>query len=171
MPVYLETVTQLDTSTQDYADLEKLYDEYLHGIEDTKTSDSVQWLEQQLNKADHTLYVGRFNGRLLGAVVIKKSIQNSPEQDNSIQWIIQHLCVRKLTRRRGFARQLIQRLQQLAEEQAIKKQPSQNIQLIAEATDDLASLWLQLEFSQDGCQWCWTAHHSSTHSASSDHQG
>ncbi len=160
MPVYLETVTQLDTSTQDYADLEKLYDEYLHGIEDAKTSDSVQWLEQQLNKADHTLYVGRFNGRLLGAVVIEKNINSGSEQDNSIQWVIQHLCVRKLTRRRGFARQLIQRLQQLAEEQAIKKQPSQNIQLIAEATDDLTNLWLQLEFSQDGSDWYWAASHS-----------
>ena len=147
MPVYLETIKQLTEVSQDCSDLEKLYGEYLS--KEGENTDTLAWLTSAINSSTLTLYGGRFNGRLLGAVFIETDNQNSS------QWTIKHLCVRKLTQRRGFARQLLQRLQQIIQEQE-QAQGEQNITLVAESAESLEGLWTQLGFIQQENRWQWS---------------
>lgn len=102
MPVYVETVTQ--ASPQDRTDLAKIY------------ADAPVWLLTpyasaealiEAGIADGRLIAGRFNDRLLGAALLHRGEPN---------WQLSHLCVRKLTRKRGVGRRLLEEAQRLAGE-------------------------------------------------------
>ncbi len=49
----------------------------------------------------------RFNSRLLGAALLDKQTE---------RWLLSHLCVRELTRKRGVARRLVDEASRLASE-------------------------------------------------------
>lgn len=106
MPVYVETATT--SSAQDTADLVKIY------------ADAPEWLfipyadsSDLLKQAQHQqeLVVGRFNSRLLGAGVLRKTAN---------AWYLSHVCVRELTRKRGVARRILEEAQRLASENKVK---------------------------------------------------
>ncbi len=93
MPVLLEQI--VTPSAQDIADLIKIYrdDPGFVGSD----ADTDVFIQRRL--AALSLYGGRFNGRLLAAMVVDK--QASP-------WRMELLCVRSLTRRRGVARHMME---------------------------------------------------------------
>ena len=102
MPVYVESVTQ--PSPQDLTDLAKIY------------ADAPDWLLTPYSSADTliaaaladgSLIAGRFNDRLLGAALLQRG-------DDA--WRLSHLCVRKLTRKRGVGRRLLEETQRQASE-------------------------------------------------------
>ncbi|GLZ84942.1 hypothetical protein Pres01_09930 [Metapseudomonas resinovorans] len=102
MPVIVETLNSL--SEQDRGDLAKIY------------ADAPDWLLAPYASAaelvtcglaEGQLVVGRFNDRLLGAALL---LRGEPH------WRLSHLCVRKVTRRRGVARRLIEESARLARE-------------------------------------------------------
>jgi GNAT superfamily N-acetyltransferase len=102
MPVYVESVTQ--PSPQDLTDLAKIY------------ADAPEWLLTPYASAealiaaalaDGSLIAGRFNDRLLGAALLQRG-------DDA--WRLSHLCVRKLTRKRGVGRRLLEETQRQASE-------------------------------------------------------
>ncbi|MCY1424033.1 PanD regulatory factor [compost metagenome] len=102
MPVVVEILTE--PTQQDLVDLQKIY------------HDAPQWLfapypdGQGLIDAclgDATLVAARFNDRLLGAARLQR-------QDSVSH--ISHLCVRKVTRRRGVGERLINESQKIAEQ-------------------------------------------------------
>lgn len=129
MPVQLEMIEQ--ASPDDLQDLAKIYKHYQQNPE--------SWLQQQLN-SDQRLFAGRFNSRLLGALWVSEP---SPGH-----WLLQHLCVRDITRRRGVARQLMQLLAKHAQ--------TQQVTLVVEAsslTAELASLLTELGFKNQQQQW------------------
>jgi len=55
--------------------------------------------------ADGSLIAGRFNDRLLGAALLQRGDE---------AWRLSHLCVRKVTRKRGVGRRLLEETQRLA---------------------------------------------------------
>lgn len=100
MPVLVEAVSA--PSAQDLADLAKIY------------ADAPDWLlaphasGQALIEtalAESRLIAARFNDRLLGAALLAR---------DETAWRLSHLCVRKVTRRRGVARRLIEDTQRRA---------------------------------------------------------
>jgi GNAT superfamily N-acetyltransferase len=102
MPVYFESAEQ--PSDQDLADLEKIY------------LDAPDWLLLPFANAaalinhgltHNTLVTARFNSRLLGAALLDKQTD---------RWLLSHLCVRELTRKRGVARRLVNEATRLAAE-------------------------------------------------------
>jgi len=102
MPVYFESAEQ--PSDQDLADLEKIY------------LDAPDWLLLPFADAaalinhgltHNTLVTARFNSRLLGAALLDKQTD---------RWLLSHLCVRELTRKRGVARRLVNEATRLAAE-------------------------------------------------------
>ena len=114
MPVLVETLHA--PSAQDYLDLANIY------------ADAPAWLLVPYGNAEAlitaglaqgNLLVGRFNDRLLGAALLQRQPAN---------WYLSHLCVRRLTRRRGVARRLLE----VAQAQA--QAAGQRLQLAA-ATD------------------------------------
>lgn len=93
MPVYLEHVQQ--ASEQDLIDLQKLYADY-------PVDFSFDALQQHLQATPGTrLFAGRFNDRLLGAVALTEDGDTA---------LLDHLCVRKLTRQRTVGRELLRNL-------------------------------------------------------------
>lgn len=93
MPVYVENIRE--PSPQDQSDLAKIY------------ADAPEWLlapyadAQALiaaGLADGSLVAGRFNDRLLGAALLRRGDK---------VWQLSHLCVRKVTRRRGVGKRII----------------------------------------------------------------
>ncbi len=102
MPVYVESVTQ--PSPQDLTDLAKIY------------ADAPDWLLAPYSSADTliaaaladgSLIAGRFNDRLLGAALLQRGDE---------AWRLSHLCVRKVTRKRGVGRRLLEETQRQASE-------------------------------------------------------
>ncbi len=102
MPVYVESITQ--PSPQDLTDLAKIY------------ADAPDWLLAPYSSADTliaaaladgSLIAGRFNDRLLGAALLQRG-------DDA--WRLSHLCVRKVTRKRGVGRRLLEETQRQASE-------------------------------------------------------
>ena len=94
MPVYVESVTQ--PSPQDLTDLAKIY------------ADAPEWLLTPYASAaalieaaisDGSLVAGRFNDRLLGAALLERGAET---------WQLSHLCVRRVTRRRGVGRRILE---------------------------------------------------------------
>lgn len=129
MPVQLEIIHQPDA--EDLADLEKIYADYPL----PPVASLADWLFDQRD-AGKTLVAGRFNGHLLGALWIAKGGR------------LEHLCVRAVTRRRGTARQLLQRLQQHAKQMHLPR-----LEIAADAQP--AELWRQLGFEQGENAWVW----------------
>jgi len=102
MPVFVETLTE--PSPQDLVDLAKIF------------ADAPAWLLAphtdaealiQTALADGSLIAGRFNDRLLGAALLRRDTQH---------WQLSHLCVRKITRRRGVGKRIIDEARRLAAE-------------------------------------------------------
>lgn len=135
MPVYLEIINQPDAA--DLADLEKVYEDYPL----PPVASLADWLFDQRD-AGKTLIVGRFNGRLLAALWLRRSAETAE---------IEHLCVRKMTRRRGTGRQLLQLLQGQAEQFQL---PALHV-LDTPHSRTLASLWRELGFTEEPNGWTW----------------
>lgn len=133
MPVLLELINQPDSA--DLADLEKIYAGYPTG----PAASIADWLFDQ-REAGKSLVAGRFNGHLLGALWLRR------EGDGGV---IEHLCVRAITRRRGTARQLLTLLQNQAGQFQLAHLS------IRGGGEALAPLWQQLGFEHDGEQWRW----------------
>lgn len=102
MPVYVESI--IEPSQQDRIDLAKIF------------ADAPEWLLSPHLSAealiDHalaegTLIAGRFNDRLLGAGLLQRG---------SDHWQLSHLCVRKITRRRGVGKRILEESQRMATE-------------------------------------------------------
>ncbi|MDR9860538.1 MULTISPECIES: acetyl-CoA sensor PanZ family protein [Pseudomonas] len=100
MPVIVQMLE--DASYQDQQDLQKIY------------LDAPQWLYASFSGgadliesalADSALIAGRFNDRLLGAGRLQR---------HDDVWYLSHLCVRKVTRRRGVAERLLNQAQKMA---------------------------------------------------------
>lgn len=94
MPVLLEQLTT--PSAQDVADLIKIYRDD-PGFAGQDEAHIRRLVEERLQA--QSLYGGRFNGRLLAAMVVDR--QSDP-------WRMELLCVRSLTRRRGVARRMME---------------------------------------------------------------
>ncbi len=106
MPVVLEKVTE--PSQQDLVDLEKTFYEF--------PVSSGECLLGQQSKA--TIYGARFNGRLLGAMVIDEQVTPA---------CVTYLCVREVTRNRHVASEML-RQWLLASETGCTVKPSQPTQ-------------------------------------------
>jgi ribosomal protein S18 acetylase RimI-like enzyme len=100
MPIIVESLRE--PTSQDQQDLQKIY------------RDAPDWLFAPFNAdtqliqdclADGSLIAGRFNDRLLGAARLQR------HQD---VWHLSHICVRKITRRRGVAERLVSEAQKIA---------------------------------------------------------
>ncbi|WP_460368764.1 acetyl-CoA sensor PanZ family protein [Pseudomonas sp. Tul1A2] len=100
MPIIVQALK--DVSYQDQQDLQKIY------------RDAPQWLLAPFSAeagliesalADGALIAGRFNDRLLGAGILQR---------HHDVWYLSHLCVRKVTRRRGVAERLVNQAQKMA---------------------------------------------------------
>ena len=100
MPIVVELLNQ--ATYQDQQDLQKIY------------RDAPDWLfapfagDTQLIEGclqDGSLIAGRFNDRLLGAARLQR---------HHDAWHLSHLCVRKITRRRGVAERLVNEAQKMA---------------------------------------------------------
>ena len=100
MPIVVQALNA--ANYQDQEDLRKIY------------RDAPDWLfapfSGENNLIDRTLaegsfIAGRFNDRLLGAARLQR------HQD---VWYLSHLCVRKVTRRRGVAERLVNQAQKMA---------------------------------------------------------
>jgi hypothetical protein len=96
MPIVIEQVTT--PSAQDRQDLQKIYQDYPFPLGEELDN----WLDQQIAKQH--LWAGRFNDRLLVAATLA---------GNGHTMELDHLCVRKLTRRRGTASQFLTLLARL----------------------------------------------------------
>ncbi|WP_077044196.1 acetyl-CoA sensor PanZ family protein [Pseudomonas sp. KK4] len=100
MPIIVELLNE--ATYQDQQDLQKIF------------RDAPQWLfapfsggEQLIETSlrEGSLIAGRFNDRLLGAA----RLMRQPHV-----WHLSHLCVRKVTRRRGVAERLAREAQAMA---------------------------------------------------------
>ncbi|HEY0288672.1 MAG TPA: acetyl-CoA sensor PanZ family protein [Pseudomonas sp.] len=93
MPIVVESIHS--ATYQDQQDLQKIYyDAPLQLFSPFTNAQSL--IEYGLT--DNCLIAARFNDRLLGAAFVQR---------NNPVWLLSHLCVRKLTRRRGVAERLV----------------------------------------------------------------
>jgi ribosomal protein S18 acetylase RimI-like enzyme len=129
MPIILEQISHPDA--EDRNDLIKIYQDYPKTLGDSRQNSLGEWIDQRLADGQ-TLFAGRFNGRLLAA------IWGSSDQQ---QLQLEYLCVRKLTRRRGVARQLLTLLIKRAKQQQLKLTVRQPLVSI-----ELSSLLKELDF-------------------------
>jgi GNAT superfamily N-acetyltransferase len=132
MPVLLELINQPDPA--DLADLEKIYADYPMG----PVASIADWLFDQ-RQAGKSLVAGRFNGRLLAALWLRREGEGAA---------IEHLCVRAITRRRGTARQLLTLLLKQAGQFQLNH-------LRVAGGDELAGLWQELGFTRADEGWRW----------------
>ncbi|WP_347903310.1 acetyl-CoA sensor PanZ family protein [Pseudomonas purpurea] len=100
MPIVVESLNQ--ATLQDQQDLQKIYRDAPQWLL-APFADDLQLIENFLG--DGSLIAGRFNDRLLGAARLQR------QQD---VWTLSHLCVRKITRRRGVAERLVNQAQEMA---------------------------------------------------------
>ncbi|MBV7495624.1 PanM family protein [Pseudomonas sp. PDM24] len=100
MPIIVELLNQ--ATYQDQQDLQKIYRDAPDWLFAPFTGD-IQLIEDCLQ--DGALIAGRFNDRLLGAARL---------QQHQDVWHLSHLCVRKITRRRGVAERLVNEAQKMA---------------------------------------------------------
>ena len=105
MPVFVESVTE--PSQQDRIDLAKIFADAPAWLL-APHADAAALIEAGL--ADRSLIAGRFNDRLLGAALLQRGAP---------YWRLSHLCVRKITRRRGVGRRLVEESQRLASEAGV----------------------------------------------------
>ena len=100
MPIVVQALK--DASYQDQQDLQKIYRDAPEWLL-APFSGEAELIESAL--ADGTLIAGRFNDRLLGAALLQR---------HHDVWYLSHLCVRKVTRRRGVAERLVNQAQKMA---------------------------------------------------------
>ncbi len=100
MPIIVELLNQ--ATYQDQQDLQKIYRDAPDWLFSPFTGE-MQLFEDCLQ--DGSLIAGRFNDRLLGAARL---------QQHHDVWHLSHLCVRKITRRRGVAERLVNEAQKMA---------------------------------------------------------
>ncbi|WLG90793.1 acetyl-CoA sensor PanZ family protein [Pseudomonas cucumis] len=100
MPIIVELLNQ--ATYQDQQDLQKIYRDAPDWLFAPFTGE-MQLIEDCLQ--DGSLIAGRFNDRLLGAARL---------QQHHDVWHLSHLCVRKITRRRGVAERLVNEAQKMA---------------------------------------------------------
>ena len=100
MPIVVELLNQ--ATYQDQQDLQKIYRDALDWLFAPFAGDT-QLIEGCLQ--DGSLIAGRFNDRLLGAARLQR---------HHDAWHLSHLCVRKITRRRGVAERLVNEAQKMA---------------------------------------------------------
>ncbi|EUB84370.1 acetyl-CoA sensor PanZ family protein [Pseudomonas sp. GM30] len=100
MPVIVQMLE--DASYQDQQDLQKIYGDAPPWLFAPYSGDA-QLIEISL--AGESLITGRFNDRLLGAARLTR---------HDKVWYLSHLCVRKVTRRRGVAERLVNQAQKMA---------------------------------------------------------
>ncbi|URM28692.1 PanM family protein [Pseudomonas frederiksbergensis] len=100
MPIIVELLNQ--ATYQDQQDLQKIYRDAPNWLFSPFTGE-MQLFEDCLQ--DGSLIAGRFNDRLLGAARL---------QQHHDVWHLSHLCVRKITRRRGVAERLVNEAQKMA---------------------------------------------------------
>jgi len=100
MPITVQVLQ--DASYQDFLDLQKIYRDAPPWLFAPFSGDSGL-IESSL--ADGSLIAGRFNDRLLGAGRLQR---------HHDVWYLSHLCVRKVTRRRGVAERLVNQAQEMA---------------------------------------------------------
>lgn len=100
MPIVVQALNA--ANYQDQEDLRKIY------------RDAPDWLFSPFSGEDDlidsalaegSLIAGRFNDRLLGAALLQRHHE---------VWYLSHLCVRKVTRRRGVAERLVNQAQKMA---------------------------------------------------------
>lgn len=103
MPIVVEPLNEFTCQDQqDLQDLQKIYRDappWLFAPFD----DDAQLIASGLQNG--TLIGGRFNDRLLGAARLER------RQD---VWHLSHLCVRKITRRRGVAERMVNEARKMA---------------------------------------------------------
>lgn len=108
LPVHIEWIDL--PSEQDWVDLEKLYkdapSQWFEGLCDHTAQDYISVKKQQ----DYKIVVGRFNDRLIVGATLKA-------QQGQSSYLLEELCVRSATRKRGVARQMLVRLCQWSSEQ------------------------------------------------------
>ncbi|MBA5981581.1 acetyl-CoA sensor PanZ family protein [Pseudomonas sp. MD195_PC81_125] len=100
MPIVVQALH--DASYQDQQDLQKIYRDAPQWLFAPYSGDA-QLIENSLD--DSSLIAGRFNDRLLGAARLTR---------HDRVWYLSHLCVRKVTRRRGVAERLVNQAQKMA---------------------------------------------------------
>ncbi|UVK99106.1 PanM family protein [Pseudomonas sp. B21-048] len=100
MPIIVELLNP--ATYQDQQDLQKIYRDAPDWLFAPFTGET-QLIEDCLR--DGSLIAGRFNDRLLGAARLQR------HQD---VWHLSHLCVRKITRRRGVAERLVNEARKMA---------------------------------------------------------
>mgnify|MGYP000559475909 CR=1 FL=1 len=107
MPVHIEWIES--PSEQDWSDLEKLYkdapSDWFDGTCEPTAQDYIAVKKQQ----DFKVVAGRFNDRLIVAATLKA-------QQGQNSYLLEELCVRSATRKRGVARQMLVRLCQWSSE-------------------------------------------------------
>ena len=113
MPIIVEPLRE--PSDQDQQDLQKIYRDAPDWLFAPFATDA-QLIEDCLR--DGSLIAGRFNDRLLGAARLQRHQQ---------VWHLSHICVRKITRRRGVAERLV------AEAQKMAAQTGSTLRLLAPA--------------------------------------
>lgn len=102
MPIVVERLNE--ATHQDRQDLQKIYQDAPAWLFEP-FSDAGQLINSCLSEG--SLIAARFNDRLLGAARLQR------HQD---AWYLSHLCVRKLTRRRGVAERLVSEARRMARE-------------------------------------------------------
>ncbi len=107
LPVHIEWIES--PSEQDWLDLEKLYKDapgqWFEGVCEHTAKDYIAIKKQQ----DFKIVAGRFNDRLIVGATLKA-------QEGQSSYLIEELCVRSATRKRGVARQMLVRLCQWSSE-------------------------------------------------------
>ena len=143
MPIYLQWLDE--PSEQDSTDLDKLYaDAPAQWLSDVGQINGAGWVLEK-RKRGELVALGRFNDRIVcGACLVLQP----DSQPLSYLYEVKQLCVRRITRERGVAKQLLVRLCQWANE----TQASLYIKDDAEA---LASLY-ELGFVQYLQGWRYT---------------
>ncbi|ERO65611.1 MULTISPECIES: acetyl-CoA sensor PanZ family protein [Pseudomonas] len=100
MPIVVQALH--DASPQDQQDLRKIYQDAPDWLF-APHADAPQLIAHALGET--SLLVARFNDRLLGAGYLQR---------HSDGWSLSHLCVRKITRRRGVAERLVSQAREMA---------------------------------------------------------
>ncbi|RON83096.1 acetyl-CoA sensor PanZ family protein [Pseudomonas fluorescens] len=100
MPIVVQALNA--ANYQDQEDLRKIYRDAPDGLF-APFSGENDLIDSAL--AEGRFIAGRFNDRLLGAACLQR------HQD---VWYLSHLCVRKVTRRRGVAERLVNQAQKMA---------------------------------------------------------
>lgn len=106
MPVYLEWLES--PTEQQWQDLDKLLQDAPPSHHDGNVITSAKQYVKQLNK-EYRVALAEFNGHIVAWAIL------CPHADG---WRIKEVLVRRATRARGVATQLIQRLQQWAQGQS-----------------------------------------------------